>query len=116
VIEGDFQAPNWLDLQRLHHNHRDNARDAICSPSLQQIIFEAFTRLCPPASLIECSRGARVLALLPPPLAPQGRPLGLIASAEVFSEQTEVFGARLSRRWRSSDRLDVGTHSLGDRP
>jgi hypothetical protein len=20
VIEGDFQAPNWLDLQRLHHN------------------------------------------------------------------------------------------------
>jgi hypothetical protein len=22
VIEGDFQAPNWLDLQRLHHNPR----------------------------------------------------------------------------------------------
>jgi hypothetical protein len=21
VIQGDFQAPNWLDLQRLHHNH-----------------------------------------------------------------------------------------------
>jgi tetratricopeptide (TPR) repeat protein len=21
VIKGDFQAPNWLDLQRLHHNH-----------------------------------------------------------------------------------------------
>ena len=20
MIEGDFQAPNWLDLQRLHHN------------------------------------------------------------------------------------------------
>jgi Integrase core domain len=20
VIQGDFQAPNWLDLQRLHHN------------------------------------------------------------------------------------------------
>jgi hypothetical protein len=20
VIEGDFQASNWLDLQRLHHN------------------------------------------------------------------------------------------------
>jgi hypothetical protein len=20
VIKGDFQAPNWLDLQRLHHN------------------------------------------------------------------------------------------------
>ena len=22
MIEGDFQAPNWLDLQRLHHNPR----------------------------------------------------------------------------------------------
>ena len=21
MIQGDFQAPNWLDLQRLHHNH-----------------------------------------------------------------------------------------------
>ena len=20
MIQGDFQAPNWLDLQRLHHN------------------------------------------------------------------------------------------------
>jgi hypothetical protein len=26
VIEGDFQAPNWLDLQRLHHNHPENCR------------------------------------------------------------------------------------------
>ena len=26
MIEGDFQAPNWLDLQRLHHNQ--NARIA----------------------------------------------------------------------------------------
>jgi hypothetical protein len=24
VIQGDFQAPNWLDLQRLHHNHRSH--------------------------------------------------------------------------------------------
>ena len=24
MIEGDFQAPNWLDLQRLHHNHVDD--------------------------------------------------------------------------------------------
>src|ERR1700734_2329493 len=23
VIQGDFQAPNWLDLQRLHHNQFD---------------------------------------------------------------------------------------------
>ena len=22
MIQGDFQAPNWLDLQRLHHNRR----------------------------------------------------------------------------------------------
>ena len=21
MIQGDFQAPNWLDLQRLHHYH-----------------------------------------------------------------------------------------------
>jgi hypothetical protein len=26
VIEGDFQAPNWLDLQRLHHNPLPNGR------------------------------------------------------------------------------------------
>jgi hypothetical protein len=24
VIEGDFQASNWLDLQRLHHNRRED--------------------------------------------------------------------------------------------
>ena len=24
MIEGDFQAPNWLDLQRLHHNPREH--------------------------------------------------------------------------------------------
>ena len=26
VIQGDFQAPNWLDLQRLHHNRRKELR------------------------------------------------------------------------------------------
>jgi hypothetical protein len=25
VIEGDFQASNWLDLQRLHHNRLEHA-------------------------------------------------------------------------------------------
>ena len=27
MIEGDFQAPNWLDLQRLHHNPKSYPRD-----------------------------------------------------------------------------------------
>ena len=34
VIEGDFQAPNWLDLQRLHHNLREHRVRAL--PLLQR--------------------------------------------------------------------------------
>ena len=26
MIQGDFQAPNWLDLQRLHHNRQEDVR------------------------------------------------------------------------------------------
>ena len=29
MIEGDFQAPNWLDLQRLHHNPHGDAANAV---------------------------------------------------------------------------------------
>ena len=40
VIEGDFQAPNWLDLQRLHHNRlKDYARSSRVGAFLIQINF-----------------------------------------------------------------------------
>jgi hypothetical protein len=34
MIQGDFQAPNWLDLQRLHHNLLNMGTSFIRTPGL----------------------------------------------------------------------------------
>ena len=61
MIGGDFQAPNWLDLQRLHHNLVTDMKVLTVGAQHDKLnrfqMFLALSeRLIPKASLVD-SRG-----------------------------------------------------------
>ena len=67
MIEGDFQAPNWLDLQRLHHNQVVYEDEVSCvlkfGGAMVNLLLQASNAplLVQPALVAPAASGARIL-------------------------------------------------------